>query len=223
MNFDRFAHDYTHVLDRGVAFSGESSAYFADYKAQYLARLLPSGFAGKVLEYGCGVGMLAAAVKRDLPSCELHGFDVSTESISKIEPGLAARGHFTSCLADLDCNYSVVILANVVHHIAPENRQAAIRELAERLDAGGKLVVFEHNPINPLTRRVVDRCPFDDDAILLRPRELATYVAGAGLRRVSCEYIVFLPRALSLLRPLEPLLSWLPLGAQYAMVAQKHA
>ena len=77
--------------------------------------------------------------------------------------------------------------------------------------------------MNPLTQWVVKHCPFDDDAVLLRPREAARYFAGAGLSIARRDYIVFMPHLLSLLRPFEPWLAWLPLGAQYAVLGEKHA
>ncbi len=41
------------------------------------------------------------------------------------------------------------------------------------------------------------------------------------LRSAFSAYIVFFPKSFALLRPLEPLLGWLPLGAQY--VVHSHA
>jgi len=223
MDFDRFAEHYREVLDRTVAISGEGSEYFAEYKARHVARLLPPGFSGKVLDFGCGVGLLSSFLKRHLPGCELHGFDISEASISKVDSGLLAQGQFTSRLRDLAYDYDVIVVANVMHHIALGDRQMIVHELSGRLCLGGMLTVFEHNPANPLTRCVVSQCPFDKDAILLRPSELLTYFAVANLRFISCDYIVFLPRVFSYLRALEPWFSWLPLGAQYAVVGEKNA
>ena len=36
--FDRFAREYKDLLDRSTAFSGESSEYFCQYKANYVTR-----------------------------------------------------------------------------------------------------------------------------------------------------------------------------------------
>ena len=74
--------------------------------------------------------------------------------------------------------------------------------------------MFEHNPWNPVTRRAVADCPFDDDAILLWPRELRSLFREAGYEDVRQDFIVFFPRSLALLRPLEPKLRWLFLGGQ---------
>jgi len=47
-------------------------------------------------------------------------------------------------------------------------------------------------------------------------------IASSGLKLYRRDYIVFMPRFASALRPVEPWLSWLPLGAQYAVLGEKH-
>jgi SAM-dependent methyltransferase len=222
MEFDRFADDYAHILDRTVSASGEDSSYFAEYKALYLQRLLGPSFCGKVLDFGCGVGLLSRYLRKHLPSARIDGFDVSQDSIAKVDPALSTQGLFTSALNDLAQDYALIVVANVMHHIPPEQRSGVIQDLADRLDRGGLLSIFEHNAANPLTRWVVRRCPFDEDAILLSPRETAGHLAAAGLRLKRRDYIVFMPAFLAWLRPLESWLRWLPLGAQYVTLAVKH-
>ena len=86
---------------------------------------------------------------------------------------------------------------------------------------GGKLVVVEHNPFNPLTRKVVDACPYDKDAVLLQASETASLFGSAGLHSLRRDYIVFFPRILSFARFLERHLRWCPLGAQYVVIGRK--
>jgi SAM-dependent methyltransferase len=222
MDFDRFAQDYSTVLDRSLALSGEDSSYFAEYKALYLRHLLGPSFSGKVLDFGCGVGLLARFLQTHLPAAHVHGFDVSKDSIAKVDPALSSRGMFTSSLADLARDYDLIVIANVMHHIPPDQRPNALGDLAQRLRERGLLSIFEHNPANPLTRWVVERCPFDDDAVLLPSAETVQRVQAAGLQLRRRDYTVFMPGFLHWLRPLERYLCWLPLGAQYAVVAEKH-
>ncbi len=223
MQFDQFAGNYEQVLDRTVAASGENSAYFAEYKARYLSRVLSPAFSGKALDFGCGVGLLSRFLNKCLPGLRVDGFDVSHDSISRIDDNLKSQGHFTSTAADLGDDYRLIVVANVMHHILPRERQQVVQELAERLVPGGILAIFEHNPTNPVTRWIVNHCPFDDDAILLPTAEASAYLCHAKLRVMHRDYIVFMPRFLALLRPLEPWLAWLPLGAQYAILAGKCA
>jgi 2-polyprenyl-3-methyl-5-hydroxy-6-metoxy-1,4-benzoquinol methylase len=151
MHFDRFAGDYKQVLDRSVAVSGEDSSYFAEYKARYLRRILGANFSARVLDFGCGIGLLAGLLKKYLPAIQLDGFDVSQESIGKVNPDLTSQGIFTSDLSQLRGDYGLIVIANVMHHIPPNQRPEVVNGLAKRLAHGGSLAIFEHNPANPVT------------------------------------------------------------------------
>jgi SAM-dependent methyltransferase len=221
MQFDQFAGNYQEVLDRAVSASGENSSYFAEYKAQYLARVLPGLSYARVLDYGCGVGLLSKYLRQHLQPTQLDGFDVSRESIANVDAELKHLGNFTSDQDQLRNDYNLIVIANVLHHVHREQRGTVIEQLATRLAKGGTLAVFEHNPANPLTRRTVAACPFDQDVVLLPRIETLAYMRRARLEIRRRDYIVFMPRALSALRLLEPSLAWLPLGAQYAVLGEK--
>jgi SAM-dependent methyltransferase len=209
------------MLDRSIRLGGESGEYFAGLKARYLAQFLEPNFAGKVLDFGCGVGLLARFLPYYLPNCELHGYDPSRSSLDMIPPELSARGKFTSFKEQLHSDYDLIVVANVMHHVPLELRRNIVIDLRKRLSVGGKLVIFEHNPLNPLTRLVVKQCPFDIGVVLLWPRELLECFNSAGLHLQRRDYITFFPRWLAWLRPLESKLSWCPFGAQYVVVGDK--
>jgi len=219
--FDKFAGSYRSQLDKSLELGGESSAYFVEYKANYIDRLLDTDTSTKILDFGCGVGTLSIALAEHRPKDVIHGYDVSSESLARIPENLKNNGRFTSRVDELDRDYDLIVISSVLHHIAPERRQATMSDLATRLSARGRILVIEHNPLNPMTRWVVAHCPFDDDAILLTPREAKKYCVAAGLPATRCEYIVFFPKLLSALRGLEPKLGWLPAGAQYALTASR--
>ena len=215
--FDRHSRDYVTTLDRSLRLGGgESSGYYYRHKASYVRALLGgSAFAGRILDYGCGVGLLTRALHAQLPHAEIHGFDVSDESVQQADAIEHVR--FTSNVADLAAGYRVVILCNVLHHVAPADRQALLMEVAARLAPGGRLVIFEHNPWNPATRMVVAGCPFDEKAVLLTRAEAISRGRAAGMQVVRSDYVLFFPAALSFLQPLERFLRWLPLGAQFVV------
>jgi 2-polyprenyl-3-methyl-5-hydroxy-6-metoxy-1,4-benzoquinol methylase len=219
--FDTVAANYEELVDHNVRVTGESSDYFAGYKAEYVARKVAPRADGKLLDYGCGVGLLSRHLKNCLRDMRIDGFDVSKGSIGRVDEGLLRQGTFSTNLNQLGHDYDVIVLCNVLHHVKLGDRSEVIREAASRLADGGKLVVFEHNPINPLTRWAVSHCSFDEDAVLLPSRETQAYFQGGELRLLWREYIVFFPRWLRWFRPLEPALSWCPLGAQYVVVADR--
>lgn len=189
--FDLFATSYKQLLDQSLAISGDRSEYFADYKARYTAAMVSNGFSGKVLDFGCGVGLGSKFLKKYLPGATLHGFDNSNASLQQIDPSLSVQGLYTSDIRHLNHDYDLIVVANVMHHIPPQKRQDTIVDLRDRLSKNGKLLVFEHNPANPLTRWVVRHCPLDKDAILLSPKEIQTYIRHARLRLVRRAYIIF--------------------------------
>jgi SAM-dependent methyltransferase len=218
LKFDEYARNYEELLSASLGGSGESPAYFAQYKIECLKQL---GFDtnGAVLDYGCGIGQLTSRLHEVF--AEVHGYDPSTESLDIAQqrsPGL----HVARTVEDLpDGHFSAIIVANVLHHVPPVERESLLTGLVAKLCSHGKLIVFEHNPWNPLTRLSVLRCPFDDDAILLRPRNIRRLVARCGLSRVRQDFIVFFPSALKRLRSFEPRLSWCPLGAQTMTIAER--
>lgn len=217
--FDAYAKDYERLHGNSITASGEQPAYFADYKVECISRLVGPKFDQPILDYGCGTGSLTERLIRRFP--RVSGFDPSSASVAEAR-SRAAGATFYDERAQIPKRYfGIAILANVLHHVPPAEREALVRSLLESLQPGnGKLVVFEHNPYNPLTRRAVAACEFDDDAVLLGPVELTRLLSTAGLVRAKRQFIVFFPRALSVLRPLEPSLGWLPLGAQVMAVAE---
>jgi len=111
-----------------------------------------------------------------------------------------------------------------IHLRAKNQGEAHIRSIGlpyTIVRPGGLVAIYEHNPLNPLTRWAVSRCAFDADAVLLGRRELARLARGAGLELVMQSYIVFFPSRAPLFSTIERGLGWLPLGAQHGMAARK--
>lgn len=219
--FDSFAENYNQGVEESIAMSGEAASYFADYKARIIAQQVASKTNIRILDFGCGIGNVTAALRRFLPQATLHGYDPSSASIERAcaEPGLNA--FFTADMGTLDGAYDVILMAGVMHHIAPAQRDGVLKSIVARLAPQGQLVIFEHNPFNPLTRRVVDACPYDNDAILLSASETLSRLTAAGLNSLRRDYIVFFPRILRFARFLERHLGWCLLGAQYVVIGRK--
>lgn len=225
--FDRYAADYSALHAANIKASGEEPAYFAAYKARFMARRLGAGArpvaAPTILDFGCGIGNSIGHLHAALPAATLHGADLSGASIELATAAHGRTAAFTvidgTRLAYADAAFDVVFVACVFHHIAPAQRLHWMRELHRVLRPGGQIFIFEHNMLNPLTVKAVKDCPFDEDAILLPRNELLGLVRQVGFGAARASYIVFFPRALAALRPFEHALGWLPLGAQYVVHA----
>jgi SAM-dependent methyltransferase len=222
--FDQYAENYTDLHRASIRTSGEDPAFFAAYKAKYMASRLGGDARVKpvsILDFGCGVGNAIAHLRKAFPAASLHGADLSGESVRLAGESHACEATFRTIedarLPHDDASFDVVMAACVFHHIPPVERAHWMSEIRRVLKPGGHVFVFEHNMLNPLTLKTVRDCPFDEDAILLPRSELLGLIRRAEFDGVRCRYIVFFPHLLSFLRPLEPAMGWIPFGAQYVV------
>ena len=226
--FDQFADEYNAVLARNIALSGERPAYFAEDKVIALAhawRNLRGAAATPpaMLDFGAGIGTSVPYVHAHLPGTALTCVDVSSRCLELGRARCGTLAQFIqfdgTTLPFADASFDIAYAACVFHHIDKNEHAQLLGELRRVLLPGGMLVVFEHNPYNPLTVRTVRDCVFDDNAVLIAARTLRARVRAAGFAAVTIHYRIFFPRALRALRPLERYLTWLPLGAQYYALA----
>ena len=88
--------------------------------------------------------------------------------------------------------------------------------LFESLSPGGQLCVFEHNPYNPITRRIVSSCEFDEGVTLLKKSQLTKLSRDSiHTRKIVSGYCLFFPSFLRRLSVFERMLRWIPMGGQY--------
>lgn len=223
--FDFIAEDYDSIVEEVIGIKGGHN-YYEQYKVQYLKPLIDKQRNDrqyvKVLDYGCGVGLLSNEIMKACNKIIIHGFDVSSESIKSVPDRLRVEKNlFTSNLGDLEKGYDVAILSVVLHHVLPQDRKEVMKNIYSRLRGGGILVIIEHNMLNFFTRKTVNNCVFDKDAIMLDVKESIDLMKNNKYYNVKSSYITFFPEMLKVLRGMDKYLGWLPLGAQFMVVGEK--
>lgn len=226
--FDAHADSYRHTLDRALAIGGGDSVYYAERKFAAL-KAFQRGYShaapASILDFGCGTGTNLPFLRALFPDAELYGVDVSHRSLDVAGERQVCRCQLTAYDGvTLPFNASIfdmVVVSNVLHHIEPSCRASTLEEIARCLRPGGLLAIFEHNPFNPLTRKVVRDCPFDAGVTLVRPREIKSVLGAQGYEVATFWNIIFFPAALKKLNAVEHQLRWIPLGAQYALFAKR--
>lgn len=226
--FDRFRESYGAELQRAAGFAGQEAGFFIRVKAEELLDVVrrrvgePSQL--RALDVGCGVGLTDEFLAPSFR--ELHGVDVSAGMVDAARRANPTVGYHVGDGRRLpfdDASFEVAFAICVIHHVAPPERVQFARELRRVIAPGGLVVVFEHNPLNPLTRLVVSRCAFDEDVSLLGVRELTLLLTGAGLDRPERRYVLFSPIDRPIMRRAERFLGSVPLGAQYYVAAEAPA
>jgi SAM-dependent methyltransferase len=221
VDFDQYAANYNQLLREGTGFFTEDESYFARYKVA-LARELVTPAPRRILEFGCGIGRNIPFLREAFPEAEVMGSDVSAKSIEiarRENPQVSFWVDGTDEPARQE--FDLVFVAGVFHHIPPAERAGASSFVAGRLARGGSVVVFEHNPYNPVTRKIVRDCPYDEGVTLLRPGQMRHLLEEAGLAVDRRGFSLFFPPKLKALASMEPWLAWLPLGGQYWVLGRK--
>lgn len=224
--FDGYQNTYEDAVNASLSFSGLKVDFFTHVKADYLMDILstslgdPSGL--NVLDIGCGVGvyhkLLAPQVGR------LTGVDVSSACVEKARsacPGVFYDVYDGARLPYEDGAFDAAFTICVMHHVPTANWERFAAEMFRVVRPGGLGVVFEHNPRNPLTMRVVNNCPFDEDAVLLKSEKTRALLAGAGFAPVKSRHILTIPAAGRLLRTIDGAFSPIGMGAQYYVSGRK--
>lgn len=167
----------------------------------------------RVLDAGCGQGN---AFQFFGPHVRVFGCDVSTAMLrhAVVRGPVAVQEPYALPFAD--GTFDAVYAFCIYHHIPAEERVRHLKELRRVVRPGGEVMVFEHNPYNPVTRRIFRRAPVDQGCEMIAPGELGRMFRAAGFERLDHGYLLFVPEALHpWLGFLERWLSWLPLGGQY--------
>jgi len=231
--FDAYATEYAGGMDNPLkAMMGESADAFVAIKLRWLLRQFPDlrhrDKSFRILDYGCGIATLLRLMMEAKLNATLIGCDVSQGMLDEAkrrwpqgvpQPELYQQegAHIPLPAESVD----LVIISAVLHHVPPVSRPDVYAELYRLLRPKGRLVVFEHNPLNPVTRYVVAHTPIDQNAILLRANEVTAALHRTKFNDVHTSYLMFLPPRLQSLAAVENVIGWLPLGAQYATTASR--
>ena len=170
----------------------DKARYYYQDQHRYFRFLVPEGL--RVLEVGCGLGDLLAAVK---PARGL-GIDLSeamVEAASLRHPSLEFRCADVETL-ELDEEFDVIILADVVGHLLDVD--AALQRLRPCCTAKTRVIIAYYNflwePILGLAERVGLKMP-QQHQNWLSPADLANLLHLADYDVVKTERRLLLPKA----------------------------
>jgi SAM-dependent methyltransferase len=223
--FDGYADSYDTLLEdpmRG-AFARDP-LHFYRRKWLLMQRLLRSaGMESRTLRWldaGCGRGELlhlAGDHFKQATGCDPSGAMISSCSSFKVH-------HQTSPfeLPFPDGSVDLVTAVCVYHHVPEASRLLLASEMMRVLAPGGLCCIIEHNPWNPVTQAIVRRCPVDVDANLLTASNARAILTAAGFAQLNTSYFLYLNESLfNRIAPLERILTKIPLGGQYAVMARR--
>ena len=224
--FDAYTERYRDAVQESISFSGANHDLFTRIKADVLLELTtgsvgPPG-ALTFLDVGCGPGETDRYLEGRVRS--LAGVDVAAGMVDQARrrnPWAEYREYAAGDpIPYNNASFDVCFTICVLHHVPADRRLALVAEMKRVCRPGGLVVVFEHNPLNPLTRKAVRGCEFDRGVKLLTRGAAGSLLEACGLSPRG-RYIEFFPGDFGPLRRIEARLGWLPLGAQYAVFGHR--
>lgn len=225
-DFDAYAKHYRAIHTENIKLSGVDSLYFARMKVELLKEF-EANEPIRLLDFGCGDGATEMFMLQHFSHWQIDAIDVSEQSILVAKERALSNVAFSvfdgSNTSFPDNTFDVVFIAGVLHHVNFSLHQQLLSEVFRVLKPGGRFYLFEHNPLNPVTRYLVNTCVFDKDAKLLHFGYTRKRLEKAGFEIAVKRYIIFFPRKglFSKFIFLEKYLQWLPLGGQYFLRAVK--
>ena len=223
--FDQYGSNYRDVVQRSIDFVGLEYDFFVKAKARIIKQLaaeLDRATDISLLDVGCGVGAVHDYLGGTFARiCGVDVSKVSIEAAKERHPDFEYRVMKGNEIPYPSAAFDIVTAINVLHHIDLQARSDFVLELKRVIRPSGLACIIEHNPLNPLTRLAVFRCPFDRDAHLLRAAQANRLLKSAGLARVRASYFLLTPLSSTAACRLERWLSALPLGAQFAAVGER--
>jgi SAM-dependent methyltransferase len=178
-HFDEIATAYDQSLPAHVV------EHYLSKRTRFVLEYCPRG---RVLDVGCGTGLLATRLAG-------AGYDVTgvdpTEGMLEVLRARATEvdgvhGSGTA-LPFADDTFDLVLSVAVMHHIAdPDEVHRALAEMVRVAKPSGRILLWDHNPRNPYWKSLMARVPQDTgDERLIAEHELI-----AGLEESGAEILL---------------------------------
>ena len=185
----------TEVLARRSTFPWRDTAY------EHLMEWIPDA-ARRVLDLGCGDGLVAGRVFDARPGVEVVACDFSAAMLTRARERFSATPRVTVVEHNLDeplpadwGRFDAVVSAFAIHHVVDERKRALYTEVLERLEPGGVFCNLEHvaSPTRELHGawlEAVGTAPEDDDPSnkLASVEAQLEWLRDLGFEQVDCHY-----------------------------------
>ncbi|HYL89691.1 MAG TPA: class I SAM-dependent methyltransferase [Burkholderiales bacterium] len=139
--FEEFGADCVHALD--LLNRGQYEERFASYWLKSVPEVVAKLQAGgRMLDFGCGSGRVAIAIKKAFPSAQVAGYDVHAESIHRARDAAAQAGVQVDFRTTVPHgSFDLVAICDCIHDLtAPVE---VLRHIHGLLDPRGTLFIVE--------------------------------------------------------------------------------
>lgn len=102
---------------------------------------------GRILDFGCGYGMLSNYLALKNPRRSVFGIDLNPNRISVAQRSLKDNGDIIFKCGDIDdlemAPFDAVVMTDVLHHISDSNIRLLMQKMRTLLKSDGSLVILD--------------------------------------------------------------------------------
>jgi SAM-dependent methyltransferase len=228
LDFNETKDSYRGAIDDSVGFTGADHAFFINEKGRMILEFAQVRFGAgrklKILDVGCGHGFVHSALLE--AGHDVTGVEIAEEVLTlagKANPGAHYLPYDGQVLPPADASFDVVVAMCVVHHVPVPQWESFLKELRRVVRPDGVILIFEHNPLNPVVSYLFHHGfgGMDKGATMVGRGRLEKLLNNVGCSSVRSSYIFFTPFGNPFFRWLDRVLARLPLGAQYMTQARR--
>jgi len=141
VRFEDFGADCVNALD--LINRGQYEQRFADYWLKALPQTIERLRSGaRMLDFGCGSGRVAIAIKKAFPAAEVFGYDVDIQSISRARDAAAGAGIEIAFSSEKPRGrFDLVTICDCIHDLAAPVE--TLQEVHALLERDGTLFIVE--------------------------------------------------------------------------------
>lgn len=154
----------------------------------HIINFLPKN--GIIIDLGCGYGLLANYLSLRLKSARIIGLDLNPKRIKIAQETVKSRKNIEFLLKDVTLEVpscSGVILSDFLHHLSVNTQNYLLRNIFNKLDRGGVLVILEINPSEKPICKYWLSCisdvilyPFSEKCHYRQPNEMQKMLSQIG-------------------------------------------
>jgi SAM-dependent methyltransferase len=185
-HFDEIATLYDESIPAHVA------EHYLEKRVRLIRNVFPSG--QHLLDVGCGTGVLGARLMT--AGYDVSGVDVSAHMLHRAsQRGLVVTEASSDALPFADTTFDGALSVAVLHHLRdPALLFSTIREMVRVVRPGGRVVLWDHNPMNLYWHLFMARLPQDDGSErMVGKHEILRALESLPLASIKHERLGFIP------------------------------
>ena len=231
LSFDEKVDTYIKMLNNQAKFTGYHYEYFQKYRVDDLKNEAEQHLSKcdklKILDFGCGMGLVISFMSEIFKDAEIYGCDISEKSLEICKQTYSDKSNIhiekiTNNKMPFNEKFDIIYISNVFRYIPRNMHAETLKILRASLAENGIIMMYELNTFNPLSLyyHISENILYKENIKSMSASYSKKLFMGADFKFVDLKYRFFIPKFLQPLIFTEKYCTKIPLGASYYIIAK---